>query len=89
MLGYKKSADGKPEIVPDEAETIKKIFRKYLDGCSQNQIADYLNGRGILTKTGKKWYDVTVSNVLTNEKYTGDALLQKTYVLDCISKKGA
>lgn len=87
MLGYRKGADGKPEIVPNEAETVKEIFRKYLDGCSQNQIADYLNGRGIATKTGSKWRDVTVSNVLTNEKYTGDALLQKTYVLDCISKK--
>lgn len=87
MLGYKKGADGKPEIVPDEAEIVKEIFRKYLDGCSQNQIADYLNGRGITTKTGSKWRDVTVSNVLTNEKYTGDAILQKTYVLDCISKK--
>ena len=40
-----------------------------------------------LTKAGKKWYDITVSNILTNEKYTGDAILQKTYVLDCISKK--
>ena len=87
MLGYRKGVDGKPEIVPDEAETVKEIFRKYLDGCSQNQIADYLNGRGITTKTGSKWRDVTVSNILTNEKYTGDALLQKTYVLDCISKK--
>ncbi len=87
MLGYKKGADGKPEIVPDEAEIVKEIFRKYLDGCSQNQIADYLNEKGITTKTGSKWRDVTVSNVLTNEKYTGDALLQKTYVLDCISKK--
>lgn len=87
MLGYRRGADGKPEIVPDEAEIVKEIFRKYLDGCSQNQIADYLNGRGITTKTGCKWHDVTVSNILTNEKYTGDALLQKTYVLDCISKK--
>lgn len=87
MLGYRKGSDGKPEIVPDEAEIVKEIFRKYLDGCSQNQIADYLNGRGITTKTGSKWRDVTISNVLTNEKYTGDALLQKTYVLDCISKK--
>lgn len=87
MLGYRKGADGKPEIVPDEAEIVKEIFRKYLDGCSQNQIADYLNGMGITTKAGKKWYDITVSNILTNEKYTGDAILQKTYVLDCISKK--
>ena len=87
MLGYRKGADSKPEIVPDEAEVVKEIFRKYLDGCSQNQIADYLNGRGITTKTGSKWHDVTVSNILTNEKYTGDALLPKTYVLDCISKK--
>ncbi len=87
MLGYRKGTDGKPEIVPAEAEIVKEIFRKYLDGCSQNQIADYLNGRGILTKSGKKWYDITVSNILTNEKYTGDAILQKTYVLDCISKK--
>ena len=89
MLGYRKGADGKPEIVPDEAEVVKEIFRKYLDGCSQNQIADYLNGRGILTKSGKKWYDITVSNILTNEKYTGDAILQRLMCLTASAKNAA
>lgn len=64
FLGYRKGADGQPEIVPEEADIVKEIYRLYLDGMSLNMIADTLN-----------------------EKYTGDALLQKTYVTDCITKK--
>lgn len=88
MLGYRKGADGKPEIVPDEAEIVKEIYHSYLTGMSLQQIADSLNIRGITTKSGKSlWKSNKIQNILTNEKYTGDALLQKTYTIDCISKK--
>ena len=88
LLGYRKGADGKPEIVPKEADIVREIFRSYLDGKSLAQIADSLNSRGITTKlSGAAWKGVNVQSILKNEKYTGDALLQKTYITDCISKK--
>ena len=88
MLGYKKGADGQPEIVSEEAEIVKEIYRSYLNGASLNQIADMLNSRGITTKgNGAPYRKEVIKRILTNEKYTGDALLQKTYVTDCITKK--
>lgn len=50
LLGYKKGENGLPEIIPDEAEIVKEIFRSYLDGMSLKQIADNLNSRGVKTK---------------------------------------
>ena len=88
LLGYKKGENALPEIVPEEAEIVKEIFRSYLDGMSLRQIADSLNSRGIKTKHKQTvWQTEVVKSILVNEKYTGDALLQKTYITDCITKK--
>ena len=88
LLGYKKGTDGLPEIVPEEAEIVREIFRRYLDGASMEHIADGLNEKGLTTKGGGSPYrKIAIQRILTNEKYTGDALLQKTYVTDCITKK--
>ena len=88
LLGYQKGLDGNAEIVPEEAEIVREIFRRYLDGASLNQIADTLNNRGLTTKGSNSPYrKEVVQRILTNEKYTGDALLQKTYITDCITKK--
>ncbi len=88
LLGYRKGHDGNAEIIPEEAEVVKEIYRCYLDGMSMNLIADMLNEKGLTTKGGSSPYRKTVvQRILTNEKYTGDALLQKTYVTDCITKK--
>ena len=88
LIGYRKGADGNAEIVPDEAEIVREIYRCYLDGASLNQIAQTLNNRGLTTKGSNSPYrKEVVQRILTNEKYTGDALLQKTYVTDCITKK--
>ncbi len=88
LLGYKKGENGLPEIVPEEAEIVKEIFRSYLDGMSLKQIADSLNSRGVKTKHKQTtWHSEIVKSILINEKYTGDALLQKTYITDCITKK--
>ena len=88
LLGYKKGENGLPEIVPEEAEIVKEIFRSYLDGMSLKQIADSLNSRGVKTKHKRTtWHSEIVKSILVNEKYTGDALLQKSYITDCITKK--
>ena len=88
LLGYRKGPDGKPEIVPEEAETVRRIYRSYLRGASLGIIERELIADGIPTAEGvKNWSRQVIRNILTNEKYAGDALLQKTYVTDCISKK--
>ena len=88
MLGYRKGADGQPEIVPEEAEVIKRIYHRYLDGCTLGQIKRELDEDNVPTAQGVEfWSPAIIHNILTNEKYIGDALLQKTYVTDCISKK--
>ncbi len=88
FLGLRKGADGNPEIVPEDAATVNYIYDSYLDGDSLEIIAHKLETKGIPSPTGKqKWSISTIKNILTNEKYMGDALLCKTYVVDCISKK--
>ena len=88
LLGYRKGADGKPEIVPEEAETVRLIYKLFLDGYSMTNIKKTLESKGILTAKSKKvWNESLISSILKNEKYVGDALLQKTYTLDCITHK--
>ena len=88
MLGYRRGADGQPEIVPEEAEVIKRIYHRYLDGCTLGQIKRELDADKVPTAQGvDSWSPAIIHNILTNEKYIGDALLQKTYITDCISKK--
>lgn len=88
MLGYRKGADGQPEIVPEEAEVIRRIYHRYLDGCTLGQIKRELDEDKVPTAQGvESWSPAIIHNILTNEKYIGDALLQKTYITDCISKK--
>ena len=81
FLGFRKGQDGKPEVVPEEAEIVKKIFAYYLrDKKTIYQIAEALNQQGIKTKKGHKWCRSSIISILKNEKYKGDALLQKGYV---------
>ena len=88
FLGYRKGMDGKPEIDPEQAPVIRRIFTEYLAGKTLRDIADDLTADGIATARGKtKWRSSAVQAILKNEKYKGDALLQKTYIADCISKK--
>lgn len=87
-LGYRKGKDGTPEIIPEEAETVKQIYADYLSGKSLRSIADSLESRGILPRAGQaKWTTTYIRGILQNERYTGDALLQKTYTTDPITKK--
>lgn len=87
LLGYRKGEDGEPEVVPEEAETVRQIYRWYIQGYSLAQIQKELETRDIKNARGNvKWSRNTVQSILTNEKYVGDALLQKTFTVDCISK---
>ena len=88
LYGYRKGEDGKPEIIPEEAEVIKRIYKMFLDGYSMEKIANHLNDLNIPTKTGRsEWKKAVIQNILYNEKYVGDAMLQKTYTVDCITHK--
>ncbi|WP_303322399.1 recombinase family protein [Turicimonas muris] len=87
FLGYEKGEDGLPKIVEEEAKIIRKIYSLFLEGYTVRKIADCLTEKGIPTPKGKKQWSVsTVLSILTNEKYRGDALLQKTYTADFLSK---
>lgn len=88
FLGYTKDADGNLVIVPEEAELVRKIFRLFLEGNSSYRIKQILEDEKIPTKTGQTiWYASTIDKMLSNEKYMGDALLQKTYTVDFLTKK--
>lgn len=88
FLGYRRGADGKPEIDPEQANTVRRIYDRFLAGNSLQQIANGLTADGIPTPMGRTvWQASVVQSILSNEKYKGDALLGKTYVEDCISKK--
>ena len=88
FLGYRRGSDGKPEIDPEQAVTVKRIYERFLAGDSLATIASDLNADGIPTPSGVgQWQRGTIESILTNEKYKGDAILNKTYIRDCLSKK--
>lgn len=87
FLGYTKDSEGNLIIDPIEAEVIKRIYREFLDGKGATRIARGLEKDGILTGAGnKRWHPSTVDKILRNEKYMGDALLQKTVTTDFLTK---
>ena len=86
ILGYRKGLDGKPEVIPEEAEVIRMIFNSYLQGASLLTIKKKLEAGGVLTARGnKKWSSESVQRILQNEKYCGDVLLQKTFTEDVLT----
>ncbi|HOU96858.1 MAG TPA: recombinase family protein [Bacteroidales bacterium] len=88
FLGYTKDKNGELVIVPEEAELVRRIFRLYLEGNSIIQITRILESEGIKTVTGRtKWCPGVIDKMLSNEKYMGDVLQQKTYTIDFLTKK--
>ncbi len=88
LYGYRKGDDGKPEIIPDQAEVVRKIYDLFLSGTPVRGIQEYLNTSALPNINGEpKWARSSIDSILTNEKYCGDVLLQKTYIDDCINKK--
>lgn len=88
FLGYTKDEDGKLIIVPEEAGIVRRIYAEYMDGRSFLQIKRSLEADGILNGAGNaKWHESNIKQILTNEKYIGDALLQKTCTVNTLEKK--
>lgn len=88
FLGYTKDENGELVIVPEEAEIVRRIFRMYLEGASILKIARALEADGIKTVTGNdQWNYGVIERMLSNEKYKGDVLQQKTYTVDFLTKK--
>ena len=88
FLGYDKGPNGELVINPQEAVSIRRIYKMFLQGLSMNGIAKAMGRAGILTPYGKdKWRIGAVRGILTNEKYKGDALLQKEYTVDFLTKR--
>ena len=88
FLGYKKGPDGLPEIVESEAVVVRLIYKLFLEGKTPSGIAKHLTQNDIPTPSGKTiWRSTTVESILTNEKYKGDAILQKKFTVDFLTKK--
>lgn len=87
FLGFRKGDDGKPEIEPKGAEVVVYMYTSIYEGMSIGGLKKSLEAKGILSPSGKKtWTPSTILSILTNEKYMGDALLQKTYTVDFLTK---
>ncbi len=89
FLGYDK-VDGEIRINEEQAQIVKLIYRMYLiEGKTRRSIANFLNENNVSTPSGKgkSWTINNINSILTNEKYKGDALLQKTYIVDCLEHK--
>lgn len=88
FLGYKRGANDLPEIIPEQAEIVRKIYDLFISGLSIGGIAKKLTEENIPTPSGKeKWHNSTIESILTNEKYKGDAILQKAFTVDFLNKK--
>ena len=89
FLGLAKDPEtGKLVIIPEEAGLVRRIYREYLEGYSPGMIAAHLTDEGIKTPGGKEiWYQSTVVSILENEKYAGDLLMQKYFVVDFLSHR--
>lgn len=88
FLGYTKGPDGELKIVPEEAEIVRKIFELYIQGNGVRKIKKYLESHGIKTVTGKsEWSTSTIDRMLSNEKYIGQVLMQKSFTPDFLTGK--
>jgi len=88
IYGYERGENDKPRVVPEQAAVVRRIFQSYLAGSSVPDIKRMLEAEGIAAAGGKpQWSVGALQYMLRNEKYCGDALLQKTFVENCISKK--
>lgn len=88
FLGYDKGKDGNLVVNREQAKTVKLIYQLFLEGLTCHSIAKELTARGLDTPAGKKkWHPQSVERILTNEKYKGDALLQKRFTVNFLTKE--
>ena len=87
LYGYTTDENGELAIHSEQARIVEEIYRRFLQGCSVRMIRDALNAGSIPAKGGKEWQLSTIQGILTNEKYCGDVLMQKTFKPDVISGK--
>ncbi|MDY4647259.1 MAG: recombinase family protein [Aerococcus suis] len=88
FLGYDTDSEGKLMINQEQAKVVKRIFKEYLQGKGTGIIAKGLTEDQIPTATGLlKWSGDDINRIISNEKYMGDALLQKTFTVDCLTKQ--
>lgn len=88
LYGYRRGADGKPEIIPEQAEVVRWIYKRYLSGASIRMLLDEIKQQEIPCCEGAiDWNRQKIQSILQNEKYCGDVLMQKTFCQDFISHK--
>lgn len=88
FLGYDRGEDGNLIVNPEQAATVKRIYSLFLQGMTPFGIASTMTADGVLSPGGKeRWNAGAVRSILTNEKYRGDALLQKSYTVDFLTKR--
>ena len=87
IYGYKRTPDGGLEIVQDEAEIVRRIYSMFLEGDGSLKIARTLTEEGVQSNSNDRWTEKKVRYILSNEKYIGDLLLQKSYRTDHLTKK--
>ena len=88
LYAYERGEDGNPRIIPEQAEVVRQIYKSFLAGHSVRMIKHELEALGVpATQGGNIWSESVIRGILKNEKYCGDALMQKTFTQDCISKK--
>ena len=86
--GYINDSQGGLIIDEEKAANVKLIFSLYLSGYSLSKIAKELKAKGILSPMGKEtWTSMAIDKILTNEKYVGNVILQKTYIPDVLKQK--
>ena len=89
-LGYRLGGEGQPVIVEEEAVHIRTIFKMFADGYSMREIAEHMTELGVMRRCGSTvWNRYHVSNILHNENYAGDATMQKSYTVDCLTHQRA
>ena len=88
LYAYEKGEDGNPRIIPEQAEVVRRIYKSFLSGQSLRMIKEWLEREGILNVSGgTSWSISVIRGILSNEKYCGDVLQQKTFTSDCIERR--
>lgn len=87
LYGYDTDEDGNMVVIETEAEVIRTIYKSFVQGTHPADIADHLNALDITTVLGNPWKSASVKNILRNEKYCGDVIMQKTITIDYLTHR--